>query len=171
LLYCLRLPPAADGRKFHKLSAQTKETTDMKPNSWLIGLGVAVALGLGLALSVPAQVEKPKECVDQALCADMIRHGLEAYKRGQYVQAKDYFRQAVKADPSSETAWGLYDRSLFYDVAVKFGKPGLVPTAPSLPPGSLPSAEAPSAPPSQQPAAPPSGAPPSIPVIPVDEGC
>ena len=147
----------------------------MKPNSWLVSLGVVVALGLGLALSVPAEVKKPESCLDKALCAEKIRYGMEAYDRGKYSEAKAFFRQAVQADPSSLRAWSLYDLTVMYDVAEQFKKAGRVVSSSAPTPGSMPQAAAPaaptapSAPSAEKPAAP--AAPPAIPVIPKDEGC
>lgn len=150
----------------------------MKPNSWLISLGVVVALGLGLALSVPAEVKKPESCIDKALCAEKIRYGMESYNRGKYSEAKAFFREAVQADPSSLRAWSLYDLTMMYDVAEQFKKAGRVVSSSAPTPGSIPQAAAPAAqtnqtapaaPAAKQPAAP--AAPAGVPVIPPDEGC
>jgi tetratricopeptide (TPR) repeat protein len=59
---------------------------------------------------------------DKALCARMLRFGQEAYARGKYLDAKEYFRKAVKADPSSLTAWRYYDQAVIFGLAEKVEK-------------------------------------------------
>jgi tetratricopeptide (TPR) repeat protein len=69
---------------------------------------------------------KAKETVtyqpDKELCARMIRFGVEAYTRGKYLDAKEYFRKAVKADPSSLKAWRYYDQAVIFALAEKVEK-------------------------------------------------
>lgn len=73
--------------------------------------------------SVSAQ--EPANCPpDKALCAKMLRFGKQAYARGKYLDAKEYFRNAVKADPSSITAWRYYDQSVIFGLAEKVEKNG-----------------------------------------------
>jgi len=59
---------------------------------------------------------------DKALCARMIRFGQEAYARGKYLDAKEYFRKAVKADPTSLKAWRFYDQTVIFGLAEKVEK-------------------------------------------------
>jgi tetratricopeptide (TPR) repeat protein len=59
---------------------------------------------------------------DKALCARMLRFGQEAYARGKYLDAKEYFRKAVKADPTSLKAWRYYDQAVIFGLAEKVEK-------------------------------------------------
>ena len=59
---------------------------------------------------------------DKALSARMIRFGQEAYARGKYLDAKEYFRKAVKADPTSLKAWRFYDQAVIFGLAEKVEK-------------------------------------------------
>ena len=66
---------------------------------------------------------------DKALCARMIRFGQEAYARGKYLDAKEYFRKAVKADPTSLKApkMGLYNRKIgFAHDRKPYNRPSLI---------------------------------------------
>ncbi len=56
---------------------------------------------------------------DKLLCAKMIRFGKEAYQRGQFQDAKEFFRRATIADPSSKKAWRFYDQSVLFALAEK----------------------------------------------------
>jgi hypothetical protein len=84
--------------------------------SAMIGSVLAVfflSWGVGLA-------EEPKGAIpDKALCAKMLRFGEEAYSRGKYLDAKEYFRKAVQADPTSQKAWGYYDLAAIFALAEK----------------------------------------------------
>lgn len=40
--------------------------------------------------------------------------------RSRYSEAKDYFRQAIKADPGSGEAWSSYDTAFLYTIAEQF---------------------------------------------------
>ena len=65
----------------------------------------------------------PANCPpDKELCARMLRFGNEAYARGKYLDAKEYFRKAVKADPTSIKAWRYYDQSVIFGLAEKVEK-------------------------------------------------
>ena len=94
----------------------------MRPNA-LIGsaLGLLIVLALFTGFQAPEAVgeEKPEACVDKALCAEMLRHGQEAYQRGKYLDAKEYFRKAVQADPNSTKAWAFYDMAAVFALAEK----------------------------------------------------
>lgn len=56
---------------------------------------------------------------DKALCAKMLRFGKQAYMRGKYLDAKEYFRKAVQADPASLVAWRYYDLAAVFALAEK----------------------------------------------------
>jgi hypothetical protein len=87
---------------------------------------------------------------DKALSARMLRFGQEAYARGKYLDAKEYFRRAIKADPASLMAWRYYDQAVIFGLAEKVEKnanlvlpdvstrqevkTGLSPAAPPAPP-------------------------------------
>lgn len=65
----------------------------------------------------------PTNCSpDKELCARMLRFGQEAYARGKYLDAKEYFRKAVKADPTSPKAWRYYDQAVIFGLAEKVEK-------------------------------------------------
>jgi tetratricopeptide (TPR) repeat protein len=65
----------------------------------------------------------PANCPpDKELCARMLRFGQEAYARGKYLDAKEYFRKAVKADPTSSEAWRYYDQAVIFGLAEKVEK-------------------------------------------------
>ena len=67
--------------------------------------------------------EEPKLFIpDKALCARMLRFGTQAYVRGKYLDAKEYFRRAVKADPGSSVAWRYYDQAVIFALAEKVEK-------------------------------------------------
>jgi tetratricopeptide (TPR) repeat protein len=59
---------------------------------------------------------------DKELSARMLRFGMEAYARGKYLDAKEYFRKAVKADPTSLKAWRYYDQTVIFGLAEKVEK-------------------------------------------------
>lgn len=84
-----------------------------------------VGLFLALFLLLPATVsaeESAQKGIDKELCATMIRHGQEAYQRGKYLDAKEYFRKAVQADPTSTAAWAYYDQAVIFALAEKVEK-------------------------------------------------
>ncbi len=113
----------------------------------------AVIFLLTIILSPPAYVtaQEASACPpDKALCARMLRFGSEAYARGKYLDAKEFFRKAVKADPTSLKAWRYYDQAVIFGLAEKVEKnanlvlpdvssrhetnTGLSPAAPPAPP-------------------------------------
>ncbi|MDH3720028.1 MAG: hypothetical protein OER74_00840 [Desulfobacteraceae bacterium] len=59
---------------------------------------------------------------DKELSAKMLRFGMEAYARGKYLDAKEYFRKAIKADPASIKAWLYYDQAVIFSLAEKVEK-------------------------------------------------
>jgi len=84
---------------------------------------IGLFLTLSLLLPPILQAEEPtQKGVDKALCAKMIRYGQEAYQRGKYLDAKEYFRKAVKADSSSLAAWAYYDQAVIFAIAEKVEK-------------------------------------------------
>jgi tetratricopeptide (TPR) repeat protein len=67
--------------------------------------------------------EEPKTFIpDKALCAKMLQFGKQAYMRGKYLDAKEYFRKAVQADPNSPVAWRYYDLATVFALAEKVEK-------------------------------------------------
>lgn len=67
--------------------------------------------------------QKAKPCTpSKELCAKMLRFGKEAYIRGKYLDAKEFFRKAVQADPSSMKAWQFYDLAVIFGLAEKVEK-------------------------------------------------
>jgi len=77
-------------------------------------------MSAGLFLSPAAGLaEEPKKGLtpDKALCEQMLRHGIESYQRGKYLDAKAYFRKAIQADPSSPAAWKYYDLASVFALA------------------------------------------------------
>ncbi len=59
---------------------------------------------------------------DKATCIKLVRHGQEAYQRGKYLDAKEFFRKAIQADPSSIAAWAYYDQAVIFALAEKVEK-------------------------------------------------
>lgn len=59
---------------------------------------------------------------DKELCARMLRFGQQAYVRGKYLDAKEYFRKALQADPASMNAWTYYDMTVVFALAEKVEK-------------------------------------------------
>ena len=117
-----------------------------------------------LPQNTPAQ-EAKAFVPDKALCAEMIRFGRQSYQRGRFLDAKEYFRKAVQADPASPLAWRYYDLSVISALAEKVNKnTGLI--APDVSPQGASPAK-PSAPP---PPAPKPGKKEEF-VIVEDEGC
>ena len=56
---------------------------------------------------------------DREYCASMIRFGKEAFQRGRYLDAKQFFRQAIEADRTNSKAWLYYDRTVIFALAEK----------------------------------------------------
>ena len=54
---------------------------------------------------------------DREYCASMIRFGKEAFQRGRYLDAKQFFRQAIEADRTNSKAWLFYDRTVIFALA------------------------------------------------------
>lgn len=66
--------------------------------------------------------ENPTYVPDKALCAKMLAAGKEAYSRGRYLDAKNFFRKAVEADYTSRKAWRYYDQTVIFALAEKAEK-------------------------------------------------
>ncbi|MBW1703593.1 MAG: hypothetical protein JRJ86_00310 [Deltaproteobacteria bacterium] len=85
-------------------------------------LPIFMALLLATAFIAPQAVsarEAGQASVDKALCKKMTRFGKQAYDRGKYLTAKEFFRKAVQADPDSVLAWRYYDLSVVFALAGK----------------------------------------------------
>ncbi|MFZ0452015.1 MAG: hypothetical protein WAL98_22510 [Desulfatiglandaceae bacterium] len=88
-------------------------------------LTLCTALFLALVIGIPGRTmaQEPTSFVpDKAQCAKMLRFGKEAYSRGMYLDAKEYFRKAVQADPGSSVAWRYYDQAVIFALAEKVQK-------------------------------------------------
>ena len=83
--------------------------------------GLFLTLLLLFPSAVPAE-DSSRKGTDKAFCAKMIRHGQDAYQRGKYLNAKEYFRKALQADPSSVSAWAYYDQAVIFALAEKVEK-------------------------------------------------
>ncbi|MBW1704365.1 MAG: hypothetical protein JRJ86_04280 [Deltaproteobacteria bacterium] len=93
--------------------------------------------------------EEPKRFIpDKALCAKMLAFGKQAYQRGKYLDAKEYFRRALQTDPSSTLAWRYYDMAVVFGLAEKVEKnSNLIAPDVSVRGETNPGTTAPSAPP------------------------
>jgi hypothetical protein len=112
--------PGADGI-FKRQSFFLKEEI-VKPKRPVI-LTLVFIFATIFAASTYTVAQGPPSCPpDKALCAQMLRFGKEAYARGKYLDAKEYFRKAVKADPTSLTAWRYYDQTVIFGLAEKVEK-------------------------------------------------
>jgi tetratricopeptide (TPR) repeat protein len=88
--------------------------------------GIVIGMDTGLIQQAVAGEEgRP----DSDRCAFMIRKGKESFSRARYGEAKEYFRQAIQADPDSPSAWSYYDLSMIYTVAEQFKIHGRVVTS------------------------------------------
>lgn len=86
-------------------------------------LAVVFLLTIIFSASTYITAQESSTCPpDKELCARMLRFGEEAYARGKYLDAKEYFRKAVKADPSSLKAWRYYDQAVIFGLAEKVEK-------------------------------------------------
>jgi len=74
---------------------------------------------IGTAAAIYAQDSSSDR---KTLCAQMLQFGKEAYMRGKYLDAKEYFRKAVQADPSNQSAWRFYDQAVIFALAEKVEK-------------------------------------------------
>ena len=83
--------------------------------------GLFLILFLLFPSAIPAE-ESSRKGPDKAFCEKMIQHGQGAYQQGKYLDAKEYFRKAVQADPSSMSAWAYYDQTVIFALAEKVEK-------------------------------------------------
>ena len=49
----------------------------------------------------------------------MIRFGKEVFQRGRYLDAKQFFLQAIEADRTNYKAWLYYDRTMIFALEEK----------------------------------------------------
>lgn len=90
---------------------------------------LAIAIVAGIYISrkgiagATAAVEKaeicPKRISDPNLSARLIRFGQVAYDRGQYLEAKHFFQNAITIDPSNATAWKKYNSAFLSLISQK----------------------------------------------------
>jgi hypothetical protein len=135
---------------------------------------VCLFLGTVFCFTSPSNGAEPKLFIpDKALCAKMLRFGKEAYVRGKYLDAKEYFRKAVQADPASPVAWRYYDLATIFALAEKVEKDAslVAPDASVRGETGLPAAPSPPAPPPPPPASEAAPAPEKEFKIVDDEGC
>ena len=94
---------------------------------FILGLAIFLFSGWGLEWA-KAQTSRAGQAfqADPELCALMLRKGKESFSRTKYNEAKDFFRKAVQADPTSQKAWSYYDLSLFYTVGEQYKNHGKV---------------------------------------------
>ena len=92
-------------------------------SNWSISMAVVLLITIFFSLSTFITAQEPVNCPpDKELCARMLRFGKESYARGKYLDAKEYFRKAVKADPTSLKAWRYYDQAVIFGLAEKVEK-------------------------------------------------
>ncbi|CAN2042913.1 putative Tetratricopeptide repeat protein [Candidatus Magnetomoraceae bacterium gMMP-15] len=106
-------------------------------------------------------------------CALMIRKGKELFTRSRYTESKEYFRQAVQADPESQEAWSYYDLSSIYTVAEQFKNHGRIVKSTAPPDASDLKKSAESHKSSEEVPSAPTVQPPKVPAFKVmeDDGC
>ena len=94
---------------------------------FVLGLAIFLFSGWGLE-GADAQTSRTGQAfqADPELCALMLRKGKESFSRTKYNEAKDFFRKAVQADPTSQKAWSYYDLSLFYTVGEQYKNHGKI---------------------------------------------
>ena len=56
---------------------------------------------------------------DYEYCASLIRFCKEAFQRGRYLDAKQFFRQAIEADRTNYKSWLYYDRTMIFALEEK----------------------------------------------------
>jgi hypothetical protein len=93
----------------------------------IVGLAIFLFGGFGLERA-SAQTSGSGQAlqVDPERCALMLRKGQEFFSRAKFNEAKDFFRKAVQADPTSQKAWSYYDLSLFYTVGEQYKNHGRI---------------------------------------------
>lgn len=94
----------------------------MKPK-FIASIVLVFFLTIFFFVPTHTMAQGPENCPpDKELCDRMLRFGMEAYARGKYLDAKEYFRKAVKADPTSLKAWRYYDQAVIFGLAEKVEK-------------------------------------------------
>ncbi|HSO72441.1 MAG TPA: hypothetical protein VLR91_07330 [Thermodesulfobacteriota bacterium] len=88
----------------------------------IVILGLAILLLSGWSL----EGANAQTSLDPERSALMLRKGQESFGRAKFNEAKDFFRKAVQADPTSQKAWSYYDLSLFYTVGEQYKNHGKV---------------------------------------------
>jgi tetratricopeptide (TPR) repeat protein len=115
-----------------------------------LSLGTLLLSGLVFLPQNAAAADAEPSAPDKALCTKMMQFGKQSYQTGRYLDAKEYFRKAIQADPSSSAAWEHYDLAVIHALAEKINKnTGL--TAPDVSPGGPAQGVASPPPPPQQP--------------------
>ena len=66
----------------------------------------------------------------------------QAYRKGDYVTAKEYYRQAIQAGVRSTEIWTNYDRAMLLSISNQTGKAGVL-TPKTIDPKSMPLKSAP----------------------------
>jgi len=118
---CRKNLSTLSGLNFKKSNLLLKEYV-VNPK-WSILIAVVLLLTIIFTASTYITAQEPANCQpDKELCARMLRFGNEAYARGKYLDAKEYFRKAVKADPTSLKAWRYYDQAVIFGLAEKVEK-------------------------------------------------
>ena len=94
---------------------------------FILGLAIFLFSGWGLEWA-NAQTSGAGQAiqVDPERSAMLVRKGQESFSRSKFNEAKDFFRKAVQADPTSQKAWSYYDLSLFYTVGEQYKNHGKI---------------------------------------------
>lgn len=101
----------------------------------LVGMAFLFLGGLGVERTYAQSAQSGQAyTVDPELCALMLRKGKEAFSRARYGEARDFFRKAVQADPTSQKAWSNYDLAQLYAVAEQFKNHGRIIASTAPPP-------------------------------------
>ncbi len=118
-VHCIYLPEADGISKGQNFFLKEEIVKPKRP----VIMALVFILATFFAAPTYTMGQGPPNCPpDKALCAKMLRFGKEAYARGKYLDAKEYFRKAVKADPTSLTAWRYYDQTVIFGLAEKVEK-------------------------------------------------
>jgi len=90
--------------------------------------------------------------VDKAMCEKMISLGKAAFDKGDFKQAKLYYRKAIQADPYSMRAWLYYDAASKAEAEKKLSlsPPPAASMTGAVPPGAPVAAPPPPSPPAEQ---------------------
>ncbi len=94
---------------------------------FILGLAIFLFSGWGLEWA-NAQTSGAGQAiqVDPERSAMLVRKGQESFSRSKFNEAKDFFRKAVQADPTSQKAWSYYDLSIFYTVGEQYKNHGKI---------------------------------------------